>query len=155
MNQIIAVAAAALFAGSLTLTAAPKEWVGKELPALGVDYQAKAPDLKGKPVIVEFWATWCPPCRKSIPHLNEINKKFKDKGLIIVGITDEDKATVEGFQKTTPMEYSVAFDKGNKLGEKFGITGIPHAFIVGKDGKIAWEGHPMQMTEADIEKVLK
>jgi thiol-disulfide isomerase/thioredoxin len=154
MNKILTFAAAALFAGSLTLTAAPKDWVGKELPALGVEYLSKAPELKGKPVIVEFWATWCPPCRTSIPHLNELNKKFKDKGLVIVGVTDEDKATVDDFQKKLPMDYSVALDKGG-LGQKFGIQGIPHAFVVGKDGKILWEGHPMALKEAEIEKALK
>jgi cytochrome c biogenesis protein CcmG/thiol:disulfide interchange protein DsbE len=155
MKSLLALAAAALFAASLPATAAPADWVGKELPALGVDFLGNAPEFKGKPMIVEFWATWCPPCRASIPHLNEVNKKFKEKGLVIIGVTDEDKGKVVEFQKTLPMDYNVAFDKGGKLGEKFGITGIPHAFIVGKDGKIVWEGHPMRLAEADIEKVLK
>jgi len=53
------------------------------------------------------------------------------------------------------MDYNVAFDKEGKLGEKFGITGIPHAFVVGKDGKIVWEGHPMQLEASKIEEVLK
>jgi thiol-disulfide isomerase/thioredoxin len=154
MKKFLAATAAVILAGSVSLQAAPKDWVGKELPDLKVDYLSKAPDLKGKPVVVEFWATWCPPCRVSIPHLNDLNKKFKDKGLVIVGISDEDKATVEGFQKSTPMDYSVALDKGG-LGKKFGISGIPHAFVVGKDGKIVWEGHPMRLTEAEIEKALK
>lgn len=148
------IAAALLAFSACTGQAAPKDWVGKELPDLGVEYVDKAPELKGKPAIVEFWATWCPPCRKSIPHLNELNKKFSSQGLVVVGITDEDKKKVEEFRKTTPMEYSVALDKKG-LGEKFGITGIPHAFVVGKDGKIVWEGHPMQLKEADIEKALK
>ena len=146
--------AAALTVSALTLQAAPKDLVGKELPALGVEYLEATPELKGKPAIVEFWATWCPPCRKSIPHLNELNKKYKDKGLVIVGISDEDQKTVETFRKSTPMEYYVALDKKG-LGQKFGVTGIPHAFVVGKDGKVIWEGHPMQLTDAEIEKALK
>jgi thiol-disulfide isomerase/thioredoxin len=147
-------AAAALTVGVLTLQSAPKDLVGKELPPLGVDYLEAAPELKGKPAIVEFWATWCPPCRKSIPHLNELNKKYKDKGLVIIGISDEDQKTVETFRKSTPMEYHVALDKKG-LGQKFGVSGIPHAFVVGKDGKVIWEGHPMQLTDAEIEKALK
>ena len=109
----------------------------------------------GRTAVVDLWATWCPPCRASIPHLNEINKKFKDKGLVIIGVSNEDKATVTDFRKKLPMDYNVALDKESKLSEKFGIEGIPHAFVVGKDGKIVWQGHPMQLEEAQIEKVLK
>jgi thiol-disulfide isomerase/thioredoxin len=147
-------AAAFLLCAAATLIAGPAEWVGKDLPSLGVQYLAKQPDLNGKPAIVEFWATWCPPCRTSIPHLNEIHKKFKDKGLVVIGISDESKDVVEKFQQKTPMEYHVAVG-GAEIGKKFGIEGIPHAFIVGKDGKIIWEGHPMKLTDKEIEKALK
>ncbi len=154
-THILAAAALALGAISTINAATPEEWVGKELPELGVKYLDAKPDFKGKPVVVEFWATWCPPCRASIPHLNEINKKFKDKGLVIVGISDEKEDTVTKFRKDLPMDYTVALDEKKELGKKFGITGIPHAFIVGKDGKIAWHGHPMQLKDADIEKAMK
>jgi len=156
MKTIPSILAAAIFSLASTVTgfAAPGEWVGKELPALGVSFLGTAPDLKGKPAIVEFWATWCPPCRASIPHLNEINKKFKERGLVVVGITDEKRDVVEKFQKGVPMEYNVATG-GAEVEKKFGIDGIPHAFIVGKDGKIIWQGHPMQLNDAVIEKALK
>ena len=156
MKTLLSIFTAAAFSltANVTAFAAPEEWVGKELPALGVTFLGTQPDLKGKAAIVEFWATWCPPCRASIPHLNEINKKFKDKGLVVVGITDEKKETVEKFQKTLPMEYNVAIG-GAEIEKKIGINGIPHAFIVGKDGKVVWQGHPMQLKDADIEKALK
>ncbi len=149
------VAAIALLSLAATSVADPAAWVGKPLPSLGLQYLDKAPELKGKPAIVEFWATWCPPCRKSIPHLNELYSKYKDKGLNIVGISDEDRSTVEKFRKTTPMDYAVGLDKGNSLGQKFGITGIPHSFVVDKSGKIVWQGHPMTLKETTIEEVLK
>src|ERR1700692_2334797 len=57
---------------------------GEQLPALALNYLGKQPELSGKPLLVEFWATWCPPCRKSIPHLNEIYSKYKAQGLQIV-----------------------------------------------------------------------
>ena len=148
------IAAATVASTTFTAFAAPEDWVGKPLPALGVEFLGTKPDFKGKPAIVEFWATWCPPCRASIPHLNEINKKFKDKGLVVIGISDEPKATVEKFRKTVPMEYNVAVG-GAAIEKTFGINGIPHAFVVGKDGKIVWEGHPMQLEGSVIEKVLK
>lgn len=147
--------AAALFATAIPASfAGPADWVGKELPPLNVDFLSAKPDTKGKPAIVEFWATWCPPCRASIPHLNALNKKFKDKGLVVIGISDETKDVVEKFQKTLPMEYHVAIG-GSAIEKKVGINGIPHAFLVGKDGKVVWEGHPMRLTEAEIEKALK
>ena len=154
-SSLSLLATAAIFAAATaTSFADPKEWVGKELPALAVEYLDAKPDTKGKPTIVEFWATWCPPCRASIPHLNALNKKFKEKGLIIVGISDEKKEDVEKFRKGLPMEYTVAIG-GAALEKTLGISGIPHAFIVGKDGKVVWEGHPMKLTDAEIEKVLK
>ena len=148
------IAAAVISFSTCTGQATPKDWVGKELPALGVDYIDKAPEIKGKPAIVEFWATWCPPCRATIPHLNEINKKYQDKGLVVVGITSEDKKTVQTFRKSTPMEYNVALDKKD-IGEKLGVSGIPHAFLVDKDGKIVWEGHPAELNDAEIAKIVK
>lgn len=112
--------------------------------------------LKGKQiVVVEFWATWCPPCRTSIPHLTALQKKFKD--VVIVGISDEDVATVKKFVEKMgdKMDYVVAVDDNDKTGEAymqaFGIKGIPHAFVVDKSGRIVWHGHPM----GDLEKTLE
>ena len=118
-----------------------------------MDYFKARPDLKGKPAIVEFWATWCPPCRKSIPHLNEIYKEYGAKDLQVLGITDEPAQTIRAFVKDIPIDYPVATGR-DTLMEKFGITGIPHAFLVDKKGTIVWQGHPMEMTKEDIEKVL-
>src|SRR6202051_1011867 len=101
---------------------------GGKLPALALNYIGKQPELTGKPLLVEFWATWCPPCRKSIPHLNEIYSKYKGKGLQIVGITDEDKATVQKFLKQIPMDYNVAINTPGGLYEQFGILALTTAF---------------------------
>ena len=134
---------------------ATKDNVGKSLPALKIKYLGEAPALEGKPMILEFWATWCPPCRQSIPHLNEVYKKYKDKGLEIVGVTDEDRSTVRSFIKDLPIDYHIGLDDRNKLGKDFGVTGIPHAMLINKEGKIVWEGHPMSLKDSDIEGVLK
>jgi thiol-disulfide isomerase/thioredoxin len=132
----------------------PAELVGKPLPALtGLDYFKARPDLKGKPAIVEFWATWCPPCRESIPHLNEIYKEYNSKGLQVLGITDEPSQTIRAFIKKMPIDYPVATDKRN-IAADFGISGIPHAFVVDKAGNVVWEGHPMSLTKKIIEKVM-
>jgi len=98
--------------------------------------------LQGEVVLVEFWATWCPPCRDSVPHLNEIYEENKDKGLHVIGFTREDRATVEAFMEEIPIAYPVGLESDS--GDDYGVTGIPHAYLVGGDGAILWEGHPAQ-----------
>jgi len=125
------------------------EWVKGEPVSLDA--------TKGKKVVVvEFWATWCGPCRASIPHLSELQSKFKDKGIVFVGLSDETYAKVRPFvdEMGEKMAYTVALDKNRKTSAcymgAYGINGIPHAFVVDKEGRIAWHGHPM----AGLDKVL-
>lgn len=129
-----------------------KEWV-KGSPVTLVDG-------KGKSIyVVEFWATWCPPCRTSIPHLTEMQKKFKDKGVVFIGVTDEKLDVVKKFVEKMgdKMDYTVAID-GGKTSEgymqAFEIGGIPHAFIVNKEGKIVWHGHPMDRLEETLDEIV-
>jgi thiol-disulfide isomerase/thioredoxin len=99
--------------------------------------------LADKIVVVEFWATWCPPCRKSIPHLVELNAQYKDQGVVFIGLTNEDykKANIAKFVKEMKIDYIIG--TGSDAGKKYDVTGIPAAFVVGKDGAILWSGHPM------------
>ena len=109
-------------------------------------------------VVVEFWATWCPPCIKSIPHLTELQKQFKD--VRFIGVSSEEADVVKKFvtKMGDKMDYSVAIDADGKTSagymEAFGINGIPHAFIVDKEGRIVWHGHPMDGLDKAIEEVL-
>jgi thiol-disulfide isomerase/thioredoxin len=154
MRKMVKVVFGIVFFGIFTgtLLAVPK--AGDPLPAITLNFLGKQPQLSGKPVLVEFWATWCPPCRKSIPHLNQIYAKYRSQGLEIVGITDEDETTVKKFQQQVPMEYNVAINAPQSIYQQFGVEGIPTAFLVNKGGKIVWIGHPMELTEAEIQGVL-
>ena len=111
---------------------------------------------KGKIYVVEFWATWCPPCRQSIPHLTEVASKVKDKGVQIVGVSKEKPEIVKPFVEAQgdKMNYVVAIDAKENVNkaymEAYGQGGIPTAFIVDAASKVVWFGHPM----ADLEEVL-
>lgn len=119
--------------GAVPPEVAAKDWLNTEkaLTLAG---------LKGKVVVVDFWATWCGPCVAGIPHLNKLHDEYGPKGLVILGFTDQSKAGIARFQKATPMKYVIG--TGSELSAEYGVNGIPHAFIVGKDGKLAWEGDP-------------
>lgn len=126
--------------------------------------KGKAVDLKegkGKTVyVVEFWATWCGPCRQTIPYLTELQKKFKDKGVMVIGISDEPAATVKPFVEKMgkDMDYVVAVDDKEATNtaymKAFKVQGIPHAFIVDKTGAVVWSGHPMNGMDQAIEEIL-
>jgi thiol-disulfide isomerase/thioredoxin len=130
------------------------EWVKGE--------PVKLEDGKGKNVyIVEFWATWCPPCRESIPHLTELQKKYKDKGLVVVAITDEEAGIVKPFVEKMgdEMDYRVALDKESQTYAAYDaitpIPFIPSAFVIDKEGRIAWVGLPLdERMDAVVEKLL-
>lgn len=158
MKKLFCAALAALAGLTLTLNAAD---LGDPAAKLEI-----AEWIKGQPVdvtdgkniyVVEFWATWCPPCRTSIPHLTELQKKYKDKGIVFVGISDEKVSVVKPFVEKMgdKMDYRVAIDKDNACNDgymkAYGIGGIPHAFVVDKKGKVIWQGHPM----ADLDKTLQ
>jgi thiol-disulfide isomerase/thioredoxin len=126
------------------------EWVKGEPVTL-----AQAAE-KEKVVVVEFWATWCPPCRASIPHLTELQKKFKDS-VIFIGVSAEDAATVRPFveDKGEEMDYRVVVDQDRKTSkgymDAYGVEGIPHAFIVDQEGNLVFHAHPM---DESFEKAL-
>ncbi len=126
----------------------------------------------GQAYVVEFWATWCPPCKASIPHLTELQAKYKDKKLTVIGvstdmavqtggvITKEAVDIVKPFVESMgdKMNYTVAVDS-KQLASKnymtaYGVQGIPAAFIVDGKGKIVWNGHPSGEMDEILELVL-
>jgi thiol-disulfide isomerase/thioredoxin len=122
--------------------------------AARLEFLGDKPVLTGHPLLLEFWATWCPPCRASIPHLNKVDEQFHHRGLQIVGITGEDKAVVERFRARTPMNYAVALDTGHAVANEFQVQGIPQAWLLDKEGQVVWTGHPMELDEQTIARVL-
>jgi len=142
--------------------------VGDPAPKLDVKEFVKGEPIKafepGKLYVVEFWATWCGPCRVTIPHLTELQKKHPEVAFIGVSVWEEDQAEVKPFvdEMGDKMEYRVALDNvpegaDGAMAESWmkaaDQNGIPTAFIINKEGKIAWIGHPSSMDEP-LEKIV-
>ena len=138
---------------------ADNDYRGKKAPDFFVQkwLNANEVDTRGKVVVVDFWATWCPPCRATIPELNEIAKKFKDK-VVVIGISDEKEETVADFMKKTEMDYNVGIDPTRKMSKQIGVKGIPHVLVISPDGIVRWQGFPLdnsdRLTDAVIQQVV-
>ena len=152
-----------LAAGATILLGWPCAWaldVGDRAPELSVkkwvvNRPVTARSTRGKVLVVEFWATWCPPCRQSIPHLNKLHEKYGDKQVVFCGITRESASTVQAYLKSMSMKYHVGCDTGRThTAYMEGVPGIPHAFVIDQKGKVAWKGHPLAGMDAAIAKLV-
>lgn len=132
------------------------EFGGKQffnLPA-DMDSPVTLSSLRGRVVLIDFWATWCGPCVATIPHLIDLHKKYAEQGLVIVGHTDGSSSNLEAFIKAKNIPYiiSVGADIGKAA---YGVVGIPKVYVIDPDGKIAWDGHPSDLKEDVITNALK
>jgi len=113
-----------------------------------VNVEGQAPlltDLKGKPIVIEFWATWCPPCLTLIPHMNDLYKKHAEDGLVVLTIhssSGAQKKVVERFAKRYKITYPIGLDTTGRVMRAYGIREIPHAFVIDRAGKMTWSGYP-------------
>jgi thiol-disulfide isomerase/thioredoxin len=110
--------------------------------------------------VVEFWATWCPPCRISIPLLTDLQRQYRDKGLVVVGISNEEPELVKPFvaQMGDQMNYSVAVDREGvthaRYMDQYELQGIPTAFVVNQEGRVVWVGSPLTGLSNAVAQVL-
>lgn len=107
------------------------------LPALGNGQAVSLQKYNGKVVYLDFWASWCAPCRTSFPLLNGLHKKLKDQGFEVVAINlDEDKAKAEEFLKEIPVDFTILRDEKGEWSDKFVVESMPTSFIIDKQGVI-------------------
>ena len=108
-------------------------------------------DLKGKVVMLNFWATWCPPCRKEMPDLENLYRQFEPQGLVILGISDDEPEKVREFVQKQGTTYPVLLDPGSKVNELLHIQGIPKTFVYDREGKIVAQSIDMRTKSQFLE----
>jgi thiol-disulfide isomerase/thioredoxin len=94
-------------------------------------------DLKGKVVYLDFWASWCPPCRKSFPWMNEMESRYARQGLAVVAVNvDKNPTLAAKFLDEVPAHFAVAYDQQGTVAESYHVPGMPSSFIIDRSGKI-------------------
>jgi len=112
-------------------------------------------ELRGKVVIVNFWATWCPPCRKEMPDLDALYARFKDQGLVVLAISDEDPGKVRPFIAERRIAYPILLDPGRKVNDLFQVEGIPKTFVYDRDGKMVAQSIDMRTKTQLLEMLAR
>jgi len=107
-------------------------------PAVGSTANAlNLGDYQGKVVVLDFWASWCVPCRRSFPWLNEMQHKYADDGLVVIAVNLDNQASdAEAFLQHYPADFSVYYDHKRQLARQYGVEAMPSSFLVGRDGTV-------------------
>lgn len=93
--------------------------------------------LRGKVVVIDFWASWCEPCRHSFPWLNAMQAKYADRGLVIIGVNvDRERAAAERFLREVPATFRIVYDPGGALAAHYDVPGMPSSYVIGPNGDI-------------------
>jgi thiol-disulfide isomerase/thioredoxin len=166
-KTLLIVAAAGLAAcGKPTEPAAPavraaRPGIGSPAPAIVLnsiisgDLKALSgwEQLRGRAVVLEFWATWCDPCVQNIAHLNELAEKFKGKPVAFISVTQESRGKVESFLKDREMRGNIAAD-GDPAFSVFRVRGIPYTVLIDKEGVVRDITYPARVTEQRVNDLL-
>jgi len=139
----------AIVAGLLICAAGPRA-ARAELPA---DFG----EIKGDVVWVDFWASWCAPCRRSFPWMNEMHRKYADRGLEIIAVNvDKERRLAAAFLKETPAEFRLHYDPDGALAEQFGVLAMPSSFMLDRQGNVLATHYGFKLADtAEYEQGLR
>ena len=111
---------------------------------------AELGELKGKVVLVDFWASWCVPCRHSFPWMNQMQQKYGAQGLQIIGVNlDDNKSAADKFLSETPAKFTLRFDPAGTLARKFDVQTMPSSYILDSSGNVIAKHFGFKLGEAD------
>ncbi|MBL8862960.1 MAG: redoxin domain-containing protein [Planctomycetes bacterium] len=154
------VAGGALAAASFTSPRAEGPEIGAPAPEIAaktwfnhIGRPITLESLRGQAVMLEFWATWCGPCVAAWPHVQEIHDEYREKGLVVLALSNEVDEKVSAFLDQNG--YSVPTAAGSTSGGAYGVSGIPRTFLIDPSGKIAWSGHPSEVSKSLLQEVTK
>jgi peroxiredoxin len=122
------------------------------------DQQRELSDYHGKPVIISFWGTWCPPCRKEIPYFNRAHEKLKDDDVVMLFVNiNESRETIEAFVKKVPIHLTILRDETAEQLANWNLTGLPVTFILDPEGRVAYQAMGERAWDSDeiLDKVRK
>jgi peroxiredoxin len=108
-------------------------------------------DLHGKVVLVNFWATWCPPCRSEMPDLETVYKQFKNQGFVVLAISDEDASKVKPFVDEYRLSFPILLDPDRKANKQYNIEGIPESFVYDRNRKLVAQAIDMRTKRQFLE----
>ncbi len=135
MKHFISTALFALLLISHNSFAAANQAPDIDLP--GINGSVKLAELKGKVVYLDFWASWCEPCKKSFPWLHDIKQRYAEKGFEVVAVNlDKDRKLADEFLKVMDVNFLVAFDESGESASKYKLKGMPSSYLIGRDGKL-------------------
>jgi cytochrome c biogenesis protein CcmG/thiol:disulfide interchange protein DsbE len=132
-----------IWLGLLGSLASYSSMVSAEMPAaLG--------DVEGRIVWVDFWASWCAPCRRSFPWMNAMHEKYRSRGLQIIGVNvDKDRESADEFLREMPARFSLRYDPAGELAEQFGVQAMPSSFLLDTSGKVIAKHYGFKLADSD------
>jgi thiol-disulfide isomerase/thioredoxin len=105
---------------------------------------------EGKVVVLDFWASWCVPCRRSFPWLNAMQEKYADEGLAIVGVNlDMERADAEQFLREYPAMFTILYDENQQLARQFEVVAMPSSYVIGRNGEVIARHMGFKVKEQD------
>jgi thiol-disulfide isomerase/thioredoxin len=128
------------------------------LPSDGGDFHLDA--YRGKVVYLDFWASWCGPCKQSFPWMNEMQAKYADKGLVVVAVNvDAMREDAVKFLKAVPARFKIAYDPKGQVAQQYAIKGMPSSFLIGRDGKVrsthtGFNAHAHEQLERALDEAI-
>jgi len=111
--------------------------------------------LRGKVVLVNFWATWCQPCRREMPDLDALYQRFKDQGLVVLAISDEEAGKINELLAEKKVSYPILLDPGSRVYKLFRLDGIPKSFIYDRDGQLVSQAIDMRTQKQFLELLAR
>ena len=128
-----------LLAGCLLSCMITSSVLATELSELEGSPVSTMQQLNGKVVLVDFWASWCAPCRKSFPWLNKMHQQYAEDGLLVLAVNeDSERAEASRFLQQVPAEFAVLYDEAGALAEQYQLPGMPSSFLIDKKGQVRY-----------------